>query len=44
MKKKISDKKIEKTAYHLFIQDAAILRAEWQNKKTTYGQQPFTVR
>lgn len=30
--------------YYYNIETAYGIRAEWQNKKTVYGKQPFTVR
>ncbi len=45
MKKKKTETRAENAAiYYYNIINAYGIRADWQNKKTTYGKQPFTVR
>ncbi len=44
--KKIKPKMRGKDAaiYYYNIENAYVIRAEWQKKKTVFGKQPFTVR
>lgn len=44
MKKKMNAESVTNALYYDNIKTALNVRADWQNKKTTYGKQPFTVR